>query len=142
MRKKPIAIYAILGFGLGMLGTYLYVTESAACDNYCFAPGFPDPPLLPLWVTLFLAGSALGLFAWSRALVKQAKQRQWVWLTFTLAVGFFGCFGFLFALIGGIPGVFILLFCGIYLLIYLFVVPEVPRYAVRSDAPVYQKEKQ
>jgi hypothetical protein len=142
MRKKPIAIYAILGFGLGLLGTYLWVTESAACDNYCFAPGFPDPPLLPLWVMLFLAGSVLGLIALSCALVKQAKQRQWVWLTFTLAVGLFGCIGFLFALIGALHGVFILLFCDIYLLIYLIVVPEVPQYAVRSDAPVYQKEKQ
>jgi hypothetical protein len=47
--------------------------------------------------------------------------------------------GFLGVLIGAMPGVFLLPFCDLYLLIYLFVIPEAPPYAMQPDAPIYQQ---
>jgi MFS family permease len=123
MRKKTIVILAILGFGLGVVGTIALVAGffiiGAACSPDCGSSGQTVPAgavvSLVIGGILLLVGSVLGIVAWVGALVKQAKQQQWGWFAGTLASG----------LIGGFLG-------GICMLIYLIAVPETPQYPVPS----------
>jgi hypothetical protein len=124
MPKKTIAILAALSMGVGLPGAYLQAIVSWDCDNYCFAPGYPTPPLLSLWFPLFLLGSLLGVFAWIVLLEKQFRQRKRVWMGFTLISGLLSGFGFLGALLGAPEATFLLLVCAMYVLIALLVIPE------------------
>lgn len=57
----------------------------------------------------YLASFGLGIAVVISALVKQARQQQWVWFVCTLFFGFFPAFG------------------DIYMLIYLIAVPDIPQ---------------
>lgn len=127
MHKKTIVILAVLSMGLGLPGAYFQAIVSAACDNYCFAPGYPTPPLLYLWVPLFLIGSLLGFLTWMVLLVMQIKQRKRTWVGFTLISGVLSFVGFLGAMLGGPEATFLLLVCALYVLIALLIIPEVPQ---------------
>ena len=126
MPKKILAILALLSMGVGLPSAYLQAVVSAACDNYCFGPGYPTPLLLYLWFPLFLIGSLLGLLAWTFLFAKQLEQRKVVWVGTTLLVGVLSGSGFLEALLGAPEATFLLLVCAMYVLIALLVIPGAP----------------
>jgi hypothetical protein len=126
MLKKTIGI-AVLSMVLGLPGAYFQAIVSEECDNYCFASGFPTPPLLYLWVAFFLLGSLLGLLAWIVLFDRQIRSRKWIWTGFTLISGVLSFVALMGALLGFPEATFLLLACALYVLIALFFIREVPQ---------------
>lgn len=110
-RKKTIVILFILSFAIFVI-SFSIVTPPIWKNN---------PIILTASGLSFLISIALYIITCIVLLIKQAKQRQWIWFVCTLIFGFIPVLG------------------GIYTLIYLIAAPEMSQPVRLIYVPVYQQ---